>query len=165
MQNLVKSLCIFHKIICKSKTFFTCGGFFFLLHPEIFGNRFCFTNSNPALHEEACRITLAEQRSFTSPNTRANGEFWESVFWRRYWNKRGLTRKMVWQLMISIRGSEVCSKIQKPKFACHLLFSFCNLSIIFSSPCRRLRQWFVVSTQCVCDWFTSFWIKLSKKVY
>ena len=34
-----------------------------------------------ALHEEACRITLAEHRSFTCPNTRANGEF-ERMFFK-----------------------------------------------------------------------------------
>ena len=40
-QNLVKTLCILHKMICKPKKFFTCGG--------PFANRFCFTNSNPEL--------------------------------------------------------------------------------------------------------------------
>ena len=34
-------------MICKSKAFFACGGFFSLLHSDIFANRFRFTNSNP----------------------------------------------------------------------------------------------------------------------
>ena len=35
-------------MICKCKTFLACGGSFSLVHLEIFANRFCFDNSNPA---------------------------------------------------------------------------------------------------------------------
>ena len=48
LQNLVKTLRIFHKMICKSKTFLACDKSFSLLHSKIFVNRFCFTDSNPA---------------------------------------------------------------------------------------------------------------------
>ena len=38
-QNLVKTLCILHKMICKPKNFFTCSG--------PFANRFCFNKFQP----------------------------------------------------------------------------------------------------------------------
>ena len=41
LQNLVKTLCIFHKMIRKFKKIFACAG-------PIFVNQFCFTNSNTA---------------------------------------------------------------------------------------------------------------------
>ena len=52
-QNLLKTLCIFHKMICKSKKFFIYTGPFSLLHLEFFANRFCFTNLNPEYHQNS----------------------------------------------------------------------------------------------------------------
>ena len=56
-QNLVITLCIFHKMICKSKNFFTCCKFFLSVarkkthsRQKIFVNRFCFNNSNPVIY-------------------------------------------------------------------------------------------------------------------
>ena len=43
------------------------------------GQRKLHNGNYNTLYEKACRITLAEHRSFTCPNTRANGEF-EKVF-------------------------------------------------------------------------------------
>ena len=54
-KNLIKTLHIFHKMICKSKKFFARDKLFSFLCSEIFANRFCFTNSNPVLvHETGC---------------------------------------------------------------------------------------------------------------
>ena len=47
MQNLVKTLRIFHKMICKSKNDFACNRSFSLLWSNIFANWFWFTNLNP----------------------------------------------------------------------------------------------------------------------
>ena len=56
LQNLVETLHIFHKMICKSKTFFACGRSFSLIHSQIFVNQFCFTNLNPVMFQNQLKI-------------------------------------------------------------------------------------------------------------